>query len=124
MNFYFDAYSMTGNETTREVQMETVNYTHNTTKFAKNLRLMRACFNTGLPLNGYHDYNKECRLAGCNPVTEVSFNKYMVVQDFGFIKERDFSRIYTLMVKYGMTLARAASHIHTILLINGSRNDM
>lgn len=101
--------------------MTNTNYTRYTAKFANNLRMMRACFNPSLPLNGFHDYTKECRIARMEPTSEVTFNKYMITQMFGYLKERDFNRLYSVMVHNNWTLKKTASHVKSAIILNGGR---
>ena len=104
--------------------MNNTNYTRYTAKFANNLRMMRACFNPSLPLNGFHDYTKECRIARMEPTSEVTFNKYMITQMFGYLKERDFNRLYSVMVHNNWTLKKTASHVKSAIILNGGRTDI
>ena len=96
--------------------MDNTNYTRYTDKFATNLRIMRGCFNIALPFNGYHDYTKECRIANVESISEKTFNKYMIDQMFGFLKERDFNRLYSVMVHNNWTLKKTASHTRSFSL--------
>jgi hypothetical protein len=108
----------------RRIKMNNTNYTRYTDKFATNLRIMRGCFNTALPFNGYHDYTKECRIANVESISEKTFNKYMIDQMFGYLKERDFNRLYSVMVHNNWTLKKTASHVKSALILNGVRTDI
>ena len=104
--------------------MATSNYIRFTNKYSNNLRIMRACFNANLSDYGYHDYLRESRVCGFDPVDSQSFKKYMHTQWFGYLKERDFNRIFKAMVSNGWTLKETAPHVMSIIAINGDRTDM
>ncbi|MBP8617530.1 hypothetical protein [Veillonella sp.] len=58
------------------------------------------------------------------PTSEVTFNKYMITQMFGYLKERDFNRLYSVMVHNNWTLKKTASHVKSAIILNGGRTDI
>ena len=104
--------------------MTNTNFNRRTNKYATNLLIMRACYNPDLPMGGFRDYTKECRISGVEPVAYDSFDKYMRVQGFGFLKERDFTNLYNVMFSERWSLETTATHVETLLIVNGYRTDI